>query len=133
MTTTGPVPVRPLLAPVDEESAPMEDDEGGEDESMQGGGRRREETQVQEEREPALEPGYRSWFTHCVRGRGGMIPTGQEEEGENQGIIHTSQLTTDSSRRTTLMIRQIREVTRSSQELRRSVGSLWRCSSGKGQ
>ena len=32
-----------------------------------------------------------------------MIPTGQEEEGEDQGIIHTSQLTTDSSRRTTLM------------------------------
>ena len=28
-----------------------------------------------------------------------MIPTGQEEKGEDQGIIHTSQLTTDSSRR----------------------------------
>ena len=27
----GPVPVRPLLAPVDEESAPMEDGDGGED------------------------------------------------------------------------------------------------------
>ena len=35
VTTMGPVPVRPLLAPVDEESAPMEDAEGGEDESMQ--------------------------------------------------------------------------------------------------
>ena len=33
----GPVPVRPLLAPVDEESAPMEDGEGGEDESMREG------------------------------------------------------------------------------------------------
>ena len=32
-----------------------------------------------------------------------MIPTGQEEEGEDQVIIHTSQLTTDSSRRTILM------------------------------
>ena len=32
-----PVPVRPLLASVDEESAPMEDGEGGEDESMQEG------------------------------------------------------------------------------------------------
>ena len=29
VTTMGPVPVRPLLAPVDEESAPMEDGEGG--------------------------------------------------------------------------------------------------------
>ena len=120
----------------------MEDDEGGEDESMQEGaeeGRRpkfrKSENQpssqeVQEHMKTHIP--YRSWFTHCVRGRGGMIPTGQEEEGENQGIIHTSQLTTDSSRRTTLMIRQIREVTLSSQELRRSVGSLWRYSSGKG-
>ena len=33
--TMGPVLVRPLLAPTDEESAPMEDGEGGEDESMQ--------------------------------------------------------------------------------------------------
>ena len=31
----GLVPIRPLLAPVDEESAPMEDGEGGEDELMQ--------------------------------------------------------------------------------------------------
>ena len=35
VTTMGPVLVRPLLEPVDEESAPMEDGEGGEDESMQ--------------------------------------------------------------------------------------------------
>ena len=35
MTTMGPVPVRPLLAPIDEESAPKRDGEGGEDESMQ--------------------------------------------------------------------------------------------------
>ena len=35
VTTMGPVPVRPLLAPMDEESAPMKDGEGGEDESMQ--------------------------------------------------------------------------------------------------
>ena len=35
-----------------------------------------------------------------------MIPTGQEEGGEDQEIIHNSQLTTDSSRRITLMIRQ---------------------------
>ena len=33
----GPVPVRPLLAPVDAETAPMEDGEGGEDEAMQEG------------------------------------------------------------------------------------------------
>ena len=33
-----------------------------------------------------------------------MIPTGQEEEGEDQGIIHTSQLTTDFSRGITQMI-----------------------------
>ena len=35
----------------------MEDGEGGEDESMQEGSRGREETPVQEEREPAFEPG----------------------------------------------------------------------------
>ena len=33
----GAVPVRPLLAPVDEESAPTEDDGRGEYESMQEG------------------------------------------------------------------------------------------------
>ena len=43
-----------------------------------------------------------------------MIPTGQEEEVEDQGIILTSQLTTDFSRRKTQMIRQIRGATRSS-------------------
>ena len=37
VTTMGPVPARPLLAPVDQESVPMEDGEGGEDESMQEG------------------------------------------------------------------------------------------------
>ena len=42
-----------------------------------------------------------------------MIPTGQEEEEENQGIIHTSQLITE------------RGATRSTQELRRSMGSPW--------
>ena len=44
VTTMGPVPVRPLLAAVDKESAPMEDGEGGEDESMQEG--------TEEERRP---------------------------------------------------------------------------------
>ena len=41
-----------------------------------------------------------------------MIPTGQEEEGEDQQITRTLQLTMHSSRRTTLMIRQIRGATR---------------------
>ena len=75
----GPVPVRPLLAPVDEESAPMEDGEGGEDESMQEGaeeGRtplfRKSENQpssqeVQEHMKTHIP--YRSWCAHCVRGR----------------------------------------------------------------
>ena len=75
----GPVPVRPLVAPVDEESAPMEDGEGGEDESMQ--------EKAEEERRPLLRKSenqpssqevqehmkthipYRSWCAHCVRGR----------------------------------------------------------------
>ena len=35
VTTMGPVPVRPLLAPVDEESEPLEDGEGREGESME--------------------------------------------------------------------------------------------------
>ena len=114
----GPVPVRPLLAPVDDESVPMEDGDGGEDKPMQEGleeGKillfRKSENQqscqeVQEHMETRIPD--RSWCAHCVRGRGGMIPTGQEEEGEYQGIIHTSHLTTDSPRRITLMIRQIR-------------------------
>ena len=95
----------------------MEDGEGGEDESMQDEaeeGRRhpfrKSENQpssheVQEHMKTHIP--YRSWCAHCVRGRG-MIPTGQEEEGEDQEIIHTSQLTSDSSKRVTLMIRQIR-------------------------
>ena len=125
VTTTGPVPVRPLLAPIDEESAPMEDDEGGEDELMQEEaeeGRRplfrKSENQpssqeVQEHMKTHIP--CRSWCAHCVRGRGEMIPTGQEEEGEDQEIIHTSQWTTDSSRRTILMSGgQIRGATRSS-------------------
>ena len=62
-----------------------------------------------------------------------MIPTGQEEEGEDQGIIQTSQLTTDSSRRITLMILQTRGETRSSQELRRSVAHSGDGSSNEGQ
>ena len=80
VTTMGPVPVRPLLAPVDEESAPMEDGERGEDESMQEGadeGRRpmfrKSENQpssqeVQEHMKTHIP--YRSWCAHCVRGRG---------------------------------------------------------------
>ena len=75
----GPVPVRPLLAPVDDESAPLEDGEGGEDESMQEGaeeGRRptfrKSENQpsskeVQEHMKTHIH--YRSWCAHCVRGR----------------------------------------------------------------
>ena len=55
LTTVGPFLVRPPLAPVDEESAPLEDGEGGEDESMQEEEGRK--TPVQEEREPAFEPG----------------------------------------------------------------------------
>ena len=35
VTTMGLVPARPLLAPIDEESASMEDGDGGEDKSMQ--------------------------------------------------------------------------------------------------
>ena len=51
-----------------------------------------------------------------------MIPTGQEEEGEDQGIIHTSQLTTDSPRRITLTIRQIRGASRTSYEAEAKYG-----------
>ena len=80
----GPVPVRPLLAPVDEESAPVEDDGGGEDESMQEGaeeGRRpmfrKSENQpssqeVQEHMKTHIP--YPSWCAHCVRGRGRNDP-----------------------------------------------------------
>ena len=70
-----------------------------------------------------------------------MIPTGQEEDGEDQRIILTSQLTSDSSRRTTLTLSvqpaqgdlkrtaeewQTKEATRSSWEPRRNTGSPWR-------
>ena len=84
-TGMGPVLVRPLLAPVDEECAPREDGEGGEDESMQEGveeGRRplfrKSENQpssqeVQEHMKTHIP--YRSRCAHCIRG-GGMIPTG---------------------------------------------------------
>ena len=67
---------------------------------------RREETFVREEREPAFEP--RNAGTHedshplsllvrslYQRKERGMIPSGQEEEGEDQGIILTSRLTAD--------------------------------------
>ena len=69
-------------------------------------------------REPALEPGSAGAhedshlkplfgaFIASEEGRG-MIPTGQEEEGEDQRITCTSQSTTDSSRRTIFMIREI--------------------------
>ena len=75
----GPVLVRPLLAPVDEESAPMEDGEGGEDELMQDEaeeGRRllfrKSEKQpssqeVQEHMKTHIP--CRSWCAHSVRGR----------------------------------------------------------------
>ena len=76
MTTVGRVPVRPLLALVEEES----DCVGGEDESMQEGaeeGRRplftKSENQpssqeVQEHMKTHIP--YRSWCAHCVRGKG---------------------------------------------------------------
>ena len=101
----------------------MEDGEGGEDESMQ------EETEEgrtlllrKSENQPSSQEvqehmkthfPHRSWCAHCVGGRG-KNPTGQEEEGEDPGIILTSQLTTDFSRRITLMIQQIRGASRSS-------------------
>ena len=102
----------------------MEDGEGGEDESMREGaeeGRRpmfrKSENQpssqeVQEHMKTHIP--YRSWCAHCVRGRGRNDPHRSGGGGEDQVIIHTSQLTTDSSRRTILMIRQIRGATRSS-------------------
>ena len=67
----GPVPVRPLLAPVDEESA-LEDGEGGEDESMQEGAEEgRRPTFRKSESQPSSQEVllYRSWCAHCVRGR----------------------------------------------------------------
>ena len=76
----------------------MEDGEGGEDES----GRGREETLDQEERETAFEPGSAGahedshllpFLVRSLRLRKG------EEEVEDEGIIFTSRLTADSSRR----------------------------------
>ena len=100
----------------------MEDGEGGEDESMQEGAEEGRRPLFRgSENQPSSQEVQEHMKTHIPLGAltvseegGGMIPTGQEEEAEDQGIIHTSQLTTDSSRRITLMIRQIREVTRSS-------------------
>ena len=79
VTTMGPVPVRPPLAPVDEESAPMEDGEGGEDESMQDEaeeGRRplfrKSENQPSSQDVQGLMKTHiphRSKCAHCVRGR----------------------------------------------------------------
>ena len=46
----------------------------------------------------------RSWCAHCVKKREEMIPTGQEEEGEDPGITRTSHLTAVFSKRRTLMI-----------------------------
>ena len=65
VTTMGPVLVRPLLAPVDEESAPMEDGEGGEDESMQGRGRGREKTLfMKSENQPSSKEVQEHMKTH---------------------------------------------------------------------
>ena len=99
----------------------MEGGEGGEDESMQ------EEAEEGRRGAGAHEDSHPSPSLGALIASeegGGMIPAGQEEEGEDQGIILTSQLTTDSSRRITLVIRQITGATRSSWELRPHVGSL---------
>ena len=53
----GPVPIRTLLALVDEESAPMEDGEGGEDESMEEGPRKGGDPRSGRARTTSLEPG----------------------------------------------------------------------------
>ena len=91
----GQVPARPLLAPIDEESAPVEDGEGGEGESMQDEAEearrplfRKSENQpssqeVQEHMMTHIP--YRSCCAHCVRGRGGMIPSGEEEIIQGEG------------------------------------------------
>ena len=77
VTPTGPVPVRPLLAPIDGESEPMEDGERGKDESVQEeaeeGKRplfRKSENQppsqeVQEHMKTHIP--HRSWCAHCIR------------------------------------------------------------------
>ena len=56
MTTIGQVPARPL-APIDEESTPVEDGEGGEGESMQEGAEEGRRPMFRKTREPALELG----------------------------------------------------------------------------
>ena len=95
----------------------MEDGEGGEDESMQEAAEEGRRPMFRKsENQPSSQEVQEHVKTHILTsftalGEEGVrkVPTGQEEESEDQGIIHTSQLTTDSSRRTTLMIRQIRE------------------------
>ena len=54
---------------------------------------------------------FRSWCAHCIRGRRRNSP---HRSGGRRGPILTSQLTTDSSRRITLMIRKISGAIRSS-------------------
>ena len=76
----------------------MEDGEGGEDESM------KEETEEgrtplfrKSENLPSsqeVQEHMKTQIAYVIGGRE-MIPTGEEEEGEDQGIILTSQLTTD--------------------------------------
>ena len=96
--------------PVDGENAPMEDGEGGDPCS----GRARSSPRAMKCKSTWRLPSLTALGALTVSEEGGgTISTGQEEEGEDQGIIHTSQLTADSSRRTTMMIRQIRGATRS--------------------
>ena len=79
VTRTGPVPARPLLAPVDEESAPMVYGEGREDESMQEDAEEgRKPLFRKSERQPSTQEvqehmkthfRYRSWCAHCIKVR----------------------------------------------------------------
>ena len=92
VTMMRPVPARQLLAPVDEESAPMEDGERGKDESMQEAGR--EEDNVQEARRKCRSTRRLTSLTALgalIASEEGRekIPKGQEEEGEDQVIIST--------------------------------------------
>ena len=104
-----------------------------------GGGRAREETPVQVEREPAFEP--RSAGEHedshplpllvrSLRQRNGEERSSQVRRRKER--TKGSSSLRNSSRRTTLMIRQIRRATRSSQKLSRSMGSLAMAVPGKG-
>ena len=106
----------------------MEDGEGGDESTQEEAEEGRRPLFRKSENQPSSQEvqehmkthiPYCSFCVHCVRGR---IPTGQEEDGEDQGITRTLQSTTHSSRRTTLMIQQNRGATRSSQGLRRSMG-----------